>query len=42
MILWPSPQLERPLLNNSLESLKTVLSDGNLFIRRIYFLGGSL
>ena len=31
LILWSNPLLERTLLNNSLELLKTILSDDNLF-----------
>ena len=34
LILWSNPLLEKVLLINSLELLKTVLSDENLFIRR--------
>ena len=34
MILWSNLRLERALLNNSLELLKTVLSDNNLLIGR--------
>ena len=34
LILWSNPLLESVLLNNSLDLLKTVLSDDNLFIGR--------
>ena len=39
LILWTNPLLEKVLLINSLELLKTVLSDDNLFIRREILLG---
>ena len=38
LILWSNPLLERTLLNNSLELLKTILSDDNLF----YTLGNTI